>query len=141
MLMIVSNRLVVGCERRSSGGSRHQLETRKRICRTSQLDASINDKVQFHVYLYACHHIRNPHPSGSSCAFGLAPEPRNTFCRHPAEQTGEANPNDYAVGKPRFVRYPPMRSSQTRSRASEVRNGGQKQEKMNPRPRARFERK
>src|SRR5665213_1475198 len=47
--MIVSNRLLVGCERRSSGASRHQLEARKRICRTSQLDASINDKVQFHV--------------------------------------------------------------------------------------------
>ena len=47
--MIVSNRLLVGCERRSSGASRHQLEARKRICRTCQLDASINDKVQFHV--------------------------------------------------------------------------------------------
>jgi hypothetical protein len=47
--MIVSNRLLVGCERRSSGASRHQLEARKRIRRTSQLDSSINDKVQFHV--------------------------------------------------------------------------------------------
>jgi hypothetical protein len=47
--MIVSNRLLVGCERRSSGASRHQLEARKNICRTCQLDASINDKVQFHV--------------------------------------------------------------------------------------------
>ena len=47
--MIVSNRLLVGCERRSSGASRHQLEARKRICCTPQLDASINDKVQFHV--------------------------------------------------------------------------------------------
>ena len=47
--MIVSNRLPVGCEMRSSAASRHQLEARKRLRRTSQLDASFNDKVQFHV--------------------------------------------------------------------------------------------
>ncbi len=52
--MIVSNRLLVGCERRSSGASRHQLEARKRTCRTSQLDASINDKVQFRVSAIRC---------------------------------------------------------------------------------------
>ena len=34
-LMIVSNRLLVGRERRPSGASRHQLEARKIICRTS----------------------------------------------------------------------------------------------------------
>jgi hypothetical protein len=47
--MIVSNRLLVGCEMRSSGANRHQLEARKGIRRTTQLDASFNDKVQSHV--------------------------------------------------------------------------------------------
>ena len=45
--MIVSNRLLVSCEMRSSGASRHQLEARKGSSRTSQLDASTDGKVQF----------------------------------------------------------------------------------------------
>jgi hypothetical protein len=44
-LMIVSNRLLVGRERRPSGASRHQLEARNKIYRTGSVYASTNDKV------------------------------------------------------------------------------------------------
>ena len=45
--MIVSNRLLVGCERRTSGASRHQLEAMKRIGRTRESNASIRKMSNF----------------------------------------------------------------------------------------------
>ena len=44
--MIVSNRVLVSCERRSSGASRHQLEARKKIHPTCSLDDQPTIEVQ-----------------------------------------------------------------------------------------------
>ena len=62
-LMIVSNLVLVLHEKRPSGASRHQLEARKKILVLSTLDASSNDKVQFHVSLL----VEGAHISKARC--------------------------------------------------------------------------